>query len=123
MVQPYVLAGVAIRYEPFYVNGRKGFTGHEDSTQGKQVGKSDPGDLFDWPKFIGMLRGETEEEEDDMKTQLVLLHAEGETAYYLSDWMTKRHITMPELTMFRYVQVPQAAVPQGILAAIPEVEA
>ncbi len=63
-----------------------------------------------------------EEEEDDMKTQLVLLHAEGSGAYYLSDWMTKRHVTMAELTMFRYVQVPEAKAPADILDAIPEVE-
>ena len=63
-----------------------------------------------------------EEEEDDMRNPLVLLHAEGSGAYYLSDWMAKRHITMPELTMFRYVRVPEAEVPADILDAIPEVE-
>ena len=61
-----------------------------------------------------------EEEEDDMRNPLVLLHAEGSGAYYLSDWMTKRHITMSELTLFRYTRVPEAAVPADILDAIPE---
>jgi len=123
IVEPYILQGVPILFEHFYVNGRKGFTGHEDSNQGKQAGKSDPGDLFNWDKFIGMLRGEPEEEEDDdMRSPLVLLHAEGSGAIYLSDWMTKRHIEMPELIMFRYIHVPEAEVPADILDAIPVVE-
>ena len=63
-----------------------------------------------------------DEEEDEMRNPLVLLYAEEGGAYYLSDWMTRRHITMPELTMFRYVQVPEAKVPADILDAIPVVE-
>ena len=63
-----------------------------------------------------------EEEDDDMRNPLVLLHAEGSGSYYLSDWMGKRHITMSELTLFRYVHVPEAEVPADILDAIPVVE-
>jgi N-acetyl-anhydromuramyl-L-alanine amidase AmpD len=32
-----------------------GFLGHEDSPQGRRVGKSDPGGLFDWPAFLAKL--------------------------------------------------------------------
>ncbi len=46
-----------------YQNGSHGYTGHEDTAQGRRVGKSDPGSLFDWTRFINMLL------EDDMATE------------------------------------------------------
>ncbi len=42
-------------------NGSQGYTGHEDTMQGMRAGKSDPGPMFDWDRFIRMLW-----EEDDM---------------------------------------------------------
>jgi hypothetical protein len=45
------------------VNGIQGYTGHEDTAQGHRDGKSDPGDPFNWDKFLRMLRAK---EEDDM---------------------------------------------------------
>ncbi len=120
VVQPYIMAGVPVLYEPFYVNGRKGFTGHEDSTHGKQNGKSDPGDLFDWPKFIGMLRGETEEEEDDDMAKLILLKAPNDTAVYVTDWITKNHVTPQTHWLLGYFHVPKLTVAQAILDDIPD---
>ena len=36
----------------------RGIIGHEDSRQGLRVGKSDPGPMFPWNTFIGMVREE-----------------------------------------------------------------
>jgi len=36
--------------------GQPGFIGHEETKQGKRVGKSDPGSLFAWDAFIAGLR-------------------------------------------------------------------
>jgi hypothetical protein len=60
VVEPYILEGVPILFVGDYTNGKKGFTGHEDSAHGRLNGKSDPGDLFDWARFIAMLREEDE---------------------------------------------------------------
>jgi len=47
-----------------FENGDAGYVGHEDSAQGKRDGKSDPGDPFDWNRFLALMR--REQEEDDM---------------------------------------------------------
>ena len=102
--------------EPFMV--------HQDTSQTACPGSEviTRRELFSYAELATVGPPPEEEEDEDMRNPLVLLHAEGNGAYYLSDWMTKRHITMAELTMFRYVQVPEAEVPVGILDAIPEVE-
>ena len=41
-------------------NGQHGIIGHDESEQGREVGKSDPGPLFPWPSFMAMVRGEEE---------------------------------------------------------------
>ncbi len=56
--QGYVDLGVPILYLERFSNGSKGFTGHENTTQGKRVGKTDPGYMFDWDMFLGMLKGD-----------------------------------------------------------------
>ena len=65
----YVSLGVPPVYLPHYSNGMEGFTGHEDSEQGVRDGKSDPGSMFDWDRFIAMIQEPVEE--DDMKPQLI----------------------------------------------------
>lgn len=60
----YVSLGVPPVYLPHYSNGMEGFTGHEDSEQGVRSGKSDPGSLFDWDRFISMIQ--KPHQEDDM---------------------------------------------------------
>lgn len=56
VVGPYIERGVPIvRVPGVFQNGDKGFTGHEDTAQGRSVGKTDPGPEFDWPRFIQML--------------------------------------------------------------------
>ncbi len=45
-----------------------GFIGHEETAQGKRDGKSDPGRLFDWDRFILSLREEPKQEEPPMMT-------------------------------------------------------
>lgn len=42
--------GVPIRHARTSTEG--GFIGHEETAQGRSVGKSDPGRLFDWPAFL-----------------------------------------------------------------------
>lgn len=40
-----------------YIDGMKGITGHENLPQGVRDGKSDPGPMWDWDKFMNILRG------------------------------------------------------------------
>lgn len=81
----YVKAGVPPVYLPHYSNGMEGFTGHEDSEQGVRDGKSDPGPEFDWPRFIGMLQIQ---EDEDMA--LAFIKAENDPKVYLTNGYTKR---------------------------------
>lgn len=48
-------------------SSQKGFIGHEETAQGIRQGKSDPGRLFDWTKFISSLTIPEVKEEDDLK--------------------------------------------------------
>lgn len=48
-------------------SGQKGFIGHEETAQGKRQGKSDPGRLFDWNKFIDGLHSQPVKEEYGLK--------------------------------------------------------
>ena len=74
--QTYVAMGVPIVFKDNFANGQQGFTGHEDSQQGKSVGKSDPGDIFDWNRFFNMLRGTEEDEVDELaRAQIKVLIA------------------------------------------------
>lgn len=52
----YVEMGTPIVFLPNFTNGALGFTGHEDSLQGRGQGKSDPGEQFDWIRFLNELR-------------------------------------------------------------------
>ena len=56
----YKTLGVETIYRPGWVNGDGGWTGHEDSPQGRRDGKSDPGDLFDWQRLLAMVNQEDE---------------------------------------------------------------
>ncbi len=47
---------------------KSGFIGHEETPQGKRVGKTDPGKQFDWAEFIELLG----EDEMPMKTHNVV---------------------------------------------------
>jgi len=40
-----------------------GIIGHEDTAQGKGCGKTDPGPLFPWSKFLALLEDDMTEEE------------------------------------------------------------
>lgn len=42
---------------PIHSLSQGGFTGHEETPQGRRVGKSDPGTLFPWEQFINALHG------------------------------------------------------------------
>jgi hypothetical protein len=60
---PYVKRGIPIVRLNHLDLGQKvprGFVGHEDTSQGISVGKSDPGNLFNWDEFFFWLRKETE---------------------------------------------------------------
>ena len=76
----YVSLGVPPVYLPHYSNGMEGFTGHEDSEQGVRDGKSDPGSMFDWDRFIAMIQEPVEE--DDMTTYK-LFHTWGPARLWL----------------------------------------
>ena len=80
----YVSLGVPPVYLPHYSNGMEGFTGHEDSEQGVRDGKSDPGSMFDWDRFIAMIQEPVEE--DDMTTYK-LLHSWGPARLWLIQYV------------------------------------
>ena len=84
----YVSLGVPPVYLPHYSNGMSGFTGHEDSEQGVRDGKSDPGDNFDWDRFIASIQ--EPEQEDDMA--VYLLKKEGTQRTFISDGFNKRYV-------------------------------
>ena len=69
-----------------FVNGMKGYTGHEDTVQGHRDGKSDPGSRFDWDRFIRMLSGQ----EDDM-AELVKEQAEPYVWVVAGNWKRYLH--------------------------------
>ncbi len=50
------MSGIPKVYIPVYEPGMKGITGHEDSTQGRRDGKSDPGSEWDWPYFMWLVK-------------------------------------------------------------------
>ncbi len=69
----YVRLGVPIVRIPTFRNGDRGFAGHEDSLQGRRIGKSDPGPPFDWERFLRLLREEVEHDMsaiDDLRREL-----------------------------------------------------
>ncbi len=70
----YVSLGVPPVYLPHYSNGMEGFTGHEDSEQGVRDGKSDPGDQFDWDRFIAMIQEPEATVNDPRLDVLILTH-------------------------------------------------
>ena len=76
----YVKMGVPPVYLPHYSNGMEGFTGHEDSEQGVRDGKSDPGSMFDWDRFIAMIQ---EPVEGDDMTTYKLFHTWGPARLWL----------------------------------------
>jgi hypothetical protein len=53
---------VAYGVPPVHVHDSRepGFVGHQETLQGKRFGKSDPGHLWDWERFIGLLQPEGE---------------------------------------------------------------
>ena len=62
---PYIQQGVPVvwlDYWRYTQDQPRGFVGHEDTQQGRSVGKSDPGPQFNRDKFLSMLI----REEDDM---------------------------------------------------------
>ena len=61
-------------------NGMEGYTGHEDTAQGHRDGKSDPGDPFDWDKFLRMLQ------EDDMRATARIVGEQSSVGYF--EWLT-----------------------------------
>jgi hypothetical protein len=74
----YVAMGVPVRHLPrISQQVGKGFTGHEETAQGVRDGKSDPGPVFDWDKFIAMLTPQ-EDEMRLIRTPGGYVHLEGE---------------------------------------------
>ena len=76
----YVSRGVPPVYLPHFSNGMEGFTGHEDSEQGVRVGKSDPGQEFDWDRFIAMIQQPEVQEDEDMFATMIKI--EGDNPHY-----------------------------------------
>ncbi len=62
--QNYVKLGVAPVWLPYWDGGGSGFVAHEDTKQGRELGKSDPGPKFDRARFIASLQPEPTEEEE-----------------------------------------------------------
>jgi hypothetical protein len=95
----YVSLGVPPVYLPHYSNGMEGFTGHEDSEQGVRNGKSDPGDNFDWDRFIAMIQEDTMPRV--LPTAYKLYHTWGPPRLWLIDYVAlvpihRRWITTQE---------------------------
>lgn len=59
--------GIPMVYIPDFSNGMKGITGHDNTVQGRRDGKTDPGDEFDWDKFMRLCRGEDMAKEKEFK--------------------------------------------------------
>ncbi len=77
--QNYVSLGVAPVWLPYWDGGEgSGFVAHEDTIQGRQAGKSDPGPKFDRVRFIASLEGEMLTSEDELKVQEI---AKGEAEF------------------------------------------
>lgn len=66
----YIEMGVPVAH------GMHGFVGHQETPQGRRVGKSDPGAGFPWEEFIERLRGATPmPEEPTVDAQIAALVA------------------------------------------------
>jgi hypothetical protein len=76
----YVVLGVAPVWLPYWDgNDASGFVAHQDTKQGREAGKTDPGPQFDRVRFIASLEDDMTDEQMaelkrhiDVKTQLVL---------------------------------------------------
>lgn len=63
----YVALGVAPVWLDYWDGGDvSGFVAHQDTVQGRQSGKTDPGVQFDEARFIADVKAEMEPEEEDM---------------------------------------------------------
>ncbi len=61
-----------------------------------------------------------DEEEEDMKAVVILHGVDSPGTYYLSNWMTRRHLSSTtELNFYRYIQVEETVIPQARLDEIP----
>lgn len=61
---PYAKQGIPIvklDYWAYAQDQPRGFVGHEDTQQGRSVGKSDPGRMFNWGEFLALLGTEMED--------------------------------------------------------------
>lgn len=62
--QHYVTLGVAPVWLSYWDGGQaSGFVAHEDTKQGRESGKTDPGPLFDTARFIASLEGDMTQDE------------------------------------------------------------
>jgi len=77
----YVAMGVPA--QRIYTTSAKGFVGHQDTAQGKRLGKSDPGSGFMWTAFIAAL------EEDDMAKPYFIGRESRTGAIYITDSISK----------------------------------
>lgn len=84
---PYVRQGIPIVWLDYWAYAQdqpRGFVGHEDTQQGRSVGKSDPGPMFNVGEFFRELRLQVEpEQEDDMDEATVRRLAREETVPHL----------------------------------------
>jgi len=91
----YVATGVPIRHVGRISQlAAEGFTGHEETAQGVQDGKSDPGPPFDWDKFMAML---TPEEEDDKMLKLISTTHKGAYWAFITDGIGRWWVPTPAI--------------------------
>lgn len=120
--QNYVSLGVAPVWLDYWDGGDgSGFVAHEDTKQGRESGKSDPGPKFDRARFISSLEDKSEPiEEDDMP---VLINTASDGTHYLTDWMTRWPVSAVVLEQLRSRNVFEGGsvdtVPEELMAAIP----
>lgn len=65
-----------------------GFIGHEETIQGRRVGKTDPGPNFDWDFFVAMLQPQQPEPNEDDMIRHNATHADNQFSGRLVDgWL------------------------------------
>jgi N-acetyl-anhydromuramyl-L-alanine amidase AmpD len=121
----YVSLGVAPVWLGYWDGGEaSGFVAHEDTKQGRESGKSDPGPKFDTARFISSLNSEPIEE-DDMK--LIIIKTHSSNTQWVTDGMTRwPYTSAPIKTEFEALGLTESGVEivtDALMAAIPTVPA
>jgi hypothetical protein len=116
----YVVLGVAPVWLDYWDGGdASGFVAHEDTIQGRESGKSDPGPQFDRARFIASLQEPIEE--DDMK-KLQPVKDSGTTVYvtnFINKWPLTAWVLLEEMWQKDIAERSILTLSDKLLASIP----